>query len=261
MPEQTPSGLSSKFYELGEDGNFNRIEIKRTSIVSIDKQIRSLAADIATVIPRVSTAQDRPVHMVSSNKELVILARLPSIKLATYFVVKPALRRGQPARIVPCFRHDTSSIQLAPIWTPPPSMALWLCVHFAPQTEGQVARYQMTTLVATCLTGGEGTAGTYKPCLPNIHADSHVCMGADPSRIQAPDTAPLTAFSNALTIFQNNRWNHDLLDQNRIEVIEESFAFDAADNTTQLTCPADWPTKWAKVANRSHDPIPFKLLA
>lgn len=266
MPATT-AGLQEHFYALNnESGTLDSVSITRHSIANADEALRALINEIPTFIPRWAKLGEQFVHMCLTGKLLTFVMRQPTLKLLTHWRVIPPDAPRQPARLSPAFRQSGTgdTIETAPVFTPPDNMRLFFMSHYINHPAGWI--YDRSSIVAVRINTSGDDKSFYKVPLPNIFGNGKLCLGAQTPTIQTEDQITrgdlFSSFTRSVGVFNNAMWNGDLLSEQNLTTIDQSFRFSAEDNQTQLpmTQPEWWRT-WPKISNADFNAVPFHSLA
>jgi hypothetical protein len=180
-----------------------------------------LSTTAVTNVPHAFKLYNTPVHIAKQGKQSFISTRIPTLALATHFMVEDGV-------LVPSFKATTDSVLLNLVWTPPANMTLHLGVSVG--TSGSDTVFHEAFLVATLA----GESGTFRLPLPNLYKHGPICLGRTEFRA---DTLS-SMMEQVIMQMQTALWNTDLLDSSDNNRRKNLFSYSLADNSQVSTAAA-----------------------
>ena len=180
-----------------------------------------LATAAVTTVPNAFKLYGSPVHIAKQGKQSFISTRIPTLALATHFMVEDGV-------LVPSFKATTDSVLLNLVWTPPANMTLHLGVALG--TSGHEPVFHEAFLVATLAR----ESGTFRLPLPNLYKHGPICLGR--SEFSADTLSSM--MEQVIMQMQTALWNTDLLDNADNGRRKNLFSYSLADNSQVNTAAA-----------------------
>lgn len=175
-------------------------------------------------------------HMAVSQEAISLAQEVRSLNIHTYF--RPMTDVDEKVILVPVFLpHAAAEMKLS--WPVPTSMFRVYFVGAWLLSGGLLLVGQMPNFYLIAVSGKY----TYLLPLPNIHDEGRICMGDDIKALNLKKDLP-EQFDQALGIFNNSKWNADLLDADVQRWSKRMFRFDPKEK------PLPVDGKWEEMVTR-----------
>lgn len=265
MSDPNPStlGLPKQFYTISaETGQFERVEVYRSPLSSVDNMLKTLAQDIPIFVRDMFVLPAGNVHVAFSSKMLTMVMMLPTVQLNTQWTLFKHEDKRKKGYFYPTFvdRRAGETVQLSPKWLPPANMRVFFCNHFDPSGQDGVYRHSRASLVAIHLTeDGVEDRKHYKLPLTNLYDNCKLCLGS----MHVNDLVTLVTkpyadqMQAALNGFNASTWNSDLIQHVNLEHSHKLIQISVDDNTTTVNPWGDWHKYLPPIGNTDFATVPF----
>jgi len=260
-------GLPQKFYTISaENGTFERVEVYRSPLSSVDSVLKTLAQDIPVFVKDLFVIPPgRNVHIAFSSKLMTLVTELPSLRINTFWTLVKPEDKKKKGYFTPAFhnRNNNTAIQLAPEWKPPANMKVFFCNHFDQSAQDGVFRHSRASLVAI-KTDDVKNRNHYKLPITNLYENCKLCLGSVSVGALITSAVILKPFADqmqlAVDLFNSSTWNSDLIQHVDISQCNKLFRISVEDNATTVEPWPEWHEHLPSVSNNDFVTIPFHSL-
>jgi hypothetical protein len=202
--------LPSQFCAVEEDG-FYEYSINRRYIGPDTKLLEGLSKNVAQIIHGLMP----DTVMAASSAHLALARELRQVNLHTVF--RPMTDTENRVSLVPTFQPPGAEMNME--WRPPEGLRLFFIGVWANNRD-------MISAIPTCyLVARDSDRRTYLLPLPNLYEDGKICLGNFDSTTEMLRPTVFETFNRAIEIFDQSKWNTDLLEERRIVNSKRLFRF------------------------------------
>ena len=232
---------------IDQSGSIYQEEVRTKPLSAKSRFIREMIGS-----PEIEIAIDENTVFHCVDNEIYFYKRLKSLPMTTDYKVMTV---GDDTFEVPCFSNGDAVVTRDYL----PQYPLYIVLRLNPVEErGDYLRYnnicpgreiQMHLLVPDRT---DGKAVFYSPPLPNIYEDGRICSGEIP---EASDFFGIT--ENAIECWKRNKWNSDLFDEYKKELVPKYMRFDCM---TGQQLPIAEVLNWREDFRMISPPLSTRLL-